>query len=320
MKEILLVGTGGTIAEVSRGGKAIMLTAGELVTSVDSISSIASVRAIDFMRVPSPAIQFADLLNISRTIRGEMEKRRPDGVIVTMGTDTLEENAYFLDLSVDIDVPFVITGSMRSRIDPGSDTDYNLESAVRAACSDSLKDLGAVVVMNGEIHHSRYVSKTNTGSVAAFQSPGFGPLGVISGKNVMLNNRVVSRQHVAADRVDDRVDLVRCCVGLDGSSIDAAVKMGTRGIVIEGFGGGDVTLSMVPAIRDALSRDVAVVLVSRCISGPIVQPALDFDGSPSSLAKDGVILANNTSGVKARIKLTLALGAGMKGETLKKFF
>ena len=98
------------------------------------------------------------------------------------------------------------------------------------------------------------------------------------------------------------------------------VKLGARGIVIEGFGGGDVTLAMVPAIKAALSRDVAVVLVSRCISGPIIQPALDFEGSPSSLAEAGVILASNTSGVKARVKLTLALSAGMKGKALKNFF
>jgi L-asparaginase len=319
MKEILLVGTGGTIAEVSRDGKGIMLTASELVASVDSISSTASVSAIDFLRVPSPAIQLTDLLNLSNTIRSEVKKRRPDGVIVTMGTDTLEENAYFLDLSVDTDVPLVVTGAMRSRLAPSSDTDYNLECAVLAASSDSLKDLGAVVVMNGEIHHARYVSKTNAGSVASFQSPGFGPLGVISGKKVVLNNRVASRQHVTADNVDARVDLIRCCVGLDGSPVEAAVKMGARGIVIEGFGGG-VTLSMVPAIREALAQRVSVVLVSRCISGPIVQPALDFDGSPSSLAKDGMILASNISGVKARIKLTLALSSGLKGKRLKGLF
>jgi L-asparaginase len=258
-------------------------------------------------------------LNLSNTIRSEVKKRRPDGVIVTMGTDTLEENAYFLDLSVDTDVPLVVTGAMRSRLAPSSDTDYNLECAVLAASSDSLKDLGAVVVMNGEIHHARYVSKTNAGSVASFQSPGFGPLGVISGKKVVLNNRVASRQHVTADNVDARVDLIRCCVGLDGSPVEAAVKMGARGIVIEGFGGG-VTLSMVPAIREALAQRVSVVLVSRCISGPIVQPALDFDGSPSSLAKDGMILASNISGVKARIKLTLALSSGLKGKRLKGLF
>jgi L-asparaginase len=320
MKEILLLGTGGTIAEVSRDGKAIMLTASELVASVGPISSIASVRAIDFLRVPSPAIQFTDLLNLSSTVQKELKKGKPDGVIVTMGTDTLEESAYFLDLTVETSVPLVVTGAMRSRIDPSSDTDYNLECAVRAASSDSLRDLGAVVVMNGEIHHARYVSKTNTGSVGSFQSPGFGPLGVISGEKVMLNNTLVSRQHVTADNVGARVDLIRCCVGLDGSPVEAAVRMGAKGIVIEGFGGGDVTLSMVPAVREALAQGVAVVLVSRCITGPIVQPALDFEGSPSSLAKDGVIIASNTSGVKARIKLTLALSAGLKGKRLKSLF
>ncbi len=320
MKEILFVGTGGTIAETSRDGEAIMLTADELVKSVPLIGSIASVSSIDFMRVPSPAIQFSDLLNLSKTIQNAIREKDPDGIVVTMGTDTLEENAYFLDLTLDTDIPAVVTGSMRSRILPSSDTDYNLETAVLAATSSSLRGLGVVVVMNGEIHHARYVSKTNTNSVASFQSTGFGPLGVIAGQNVILNNKIVTREHVRVDRIDVRVDLLRCCVGQDGSLVKAAVQLGAQGIVIEGFGGGDVTTAMLPAIKEALSNDVTVILVSRCISGPITQPALDFEGSPSSLAKEGVILANNTSGVKARVKLVLALSAGMKGTSLKKFF
>lgn len=320
MKQILLLGTGGTIAETRKGDKAIMLTAEELIKSVPAIASIASVTGVDFMRVPSPAIQFSDLLKLSQAVSKNISKSKTDGVIVTVGTDTLEELAYFLDLTVQTEKPLVVTGSMRSRFDSSSDTDYNLECAVLAASSEDLRGLGSVVVMNSEIHHSRYVSKTNTGSVGSFQSPGFGPLGVISRGKVMINNRIAARKLVPADSVDARVDLIRCCVGVDGSLIESAIERGAKGIVIEGFGGGDVTESMVQPIRDAVSQGVVVVLTSRCISGPLVQPALDFDGSSGALEKRGVILANNTSGVKARIKLTLALSNGMKPEAIREAF
>jgi L-asparaginase len=320
MKQILLVGTGGTIAEDVRNGEFVMLSAGELVASVSSILQIASVTSVDFIRVPSPAILFNDLLNLSKTIQKAISENKPDGIVVTMGTDTLEENAYFLDLTLDTDIPVIVTGSMRSRIHISSDTDYNLESAILAATSEKLKKIGVVVVMNGEIHHAKYVSKTNTSSVASFQSPGFGPLGFVSGGNVILSNSVLRHEHVKPEQISARVDLLRCCVGLDGSMLESALNLGSNGIVIEGFGGGDVTPALVPSIRKALTKGVAIVLVSRCISGPINQPALDFEGSPYSLAKEGVILANNTSGIKARVKLIVALSAGMRGSAIQEFF
>ena len=320
MKKILLIGTGGTIAEDISNGNEVMLTAESLVKSVRTLGSIASVEAIDFMKVPSPAIQFNDVLGISKKIRNEIHERKFDGVVVTVGTDTLEEAAYFLDLALDEKVPVVITGSMRSRIHSSSDTDYNLETAVLAAASDELEGVGAVVVMNGEIHQAKYVSKTNTSSVASFQSPGYGPIGVISGQKVILYAKPISRAHIRVDEVKSRVDLLTCCVGIDGSLVRAAIKLGADGLVVEAFGGGDVTPSLVPALEEAISNGLSVVLVSRCITGPITEAALDFEGSAKSLEKKGVILASNTSGVKARIKLVMALSAGVNGTSLKQLF
>jgi L-asparaginase len=317
---VALIGTGGTIAEAFYKGKPTMLTARELVESVPSIASIATVVPVDAVVLPSPAIDFQTLLDLSKKIDQVITTERPDGIVVTSGTDTLEENAYFLDLALNTELPLVITGAMRSRLGTNSDSEFNLHNAFVAASSDCLRDAGAVVAMNGELHQARYVMKTHTSSVSSFQSPGYGPLGAILENRVKLYAKPPMREYIRPSGVAPRVDLFKVCSGMDGSLIEAAIKLGAKGMVVEGFGPGDLTPGAASGIKNALMQGVTVVIVSRTLSGLLYEASLDFEGSLGSMRRLGAIGGSATTGLKARVKLMVALSAGMNPKAIRDAF
>ena len=309
MKKVLLISTGGTISSLRKaGGGAIPELAGQdFVRMFPELDSLAKVSATEFSRVPSFYLGFDELLRLSKSIEDALSTGEYDGVVITMGTDTMDEASYCLDLLLNLDAPVVITGAMRSPESPGSDTQMNLYNSVVAASSESLKGVGCVVCMNGELHHARYVAKMNTVSLSAFQSPGVGPIGVIRGNGVVLYMRNVQREHIRPERVDARVELVRYGIGMDGSLLQAALDLGAQGVVIEAFGGGHLGPSSIPVIEQAVARDIPVVLTSRCTSGELLEDTYGFEGSETHLKKIGVIFASGLVGVKARIKLILLL-------------
>jgi len=322
MKKILLIATGGTIASVKdREGLAIeTLTAEEMVRALPSVKSIATVTATQFSNIASENFDFKTMHGFSRDIDRIISTARPDGIVVTMGTNTMEECAYFLDLVLQTDIPVIVTGAMRNRSLPGSDADVNLHDAIVAASSDALRSAGVVVAMNGELHHSRYVMKNHTTAVSAFSSLGHGPLGVIHGDRAIVYCQVPLREHIRPDNLTARVDLIKYCMGMDGSLLDAAVRLGADGIVIEAFGGGNVTPASVPAIQTAISGGVVVVMVSRCIGGELLADTYATQGGEAHLKELGVIFASGMSGVKARIKLALALSSALSTAHIRTLF
>jgi len=174
--------------------------------------------------------------------------------------------------------------------------------------------------MNGELHHARYVAKTNTVSISTFQSPGVGPIGVVRGDTVVLYTQNLQREHVRPVNVDTRVDLIRYGMGMDGSLLEAAVKLGAKGVILEAWGGGHLVPATIPAIQDAIAKGIAVVMTSRCISGELLEKTYGFEGSETHLRKIGVIFASGLVGLKARIKLVLLLGAGKSLEEIRAAF
>jgi len=322
MKKVLLVSTGGTISSLRKAHEGIIpeLTGQDFLRMLPELESLAKVSAFEFSRVPSHYLGLDDLLRLSKSIEDALSTGEHDGVVITMGTNIMEEASYCLDLLLDLDVPVVITGAMRSPAMPSSDTQMNLYNSVVAASSESLKGAGCVVCMNGEIHHARYVAKTNTVSLSAFQSPGVGPIGVVRGRGVVLHTRNVQRERIRPESIDARVDLIRYGIGMDGSLLKAALDLGAQGVVIEAFGGGHLGPSSIPAIEQAIARDVPIVLTSRCMSGELLQDTYGFEGSEAHLKKIGVIFASGLVGVKARIKLILLLSVRRRMDAIRLAF
>lgn len=322
MRNVLLLSTGGTISSIKKEDGTVVpsLTGEDLVRMLPGIDSVASVTTFEFSRVPGQYLGFDDMLKLSRRIEDSLSTGDYSGVVVTMGTNVIEEAAYCLDLLLDLDAPVVVTGAMRNPSLISSDAQMNLYNSIVAASSESLKDCGCVVCMNGELHHARYVAKTNTVSTSTFQSPGVGPIGVIRGNRVVQYTTNVRREHVRPEKVGARVDLIRYGMSMDGSLLDAALKLGARGVVLEAWGGGHLVPSTIPAIQNAITKNVPVVLTSRCISGELLEDTYGFEGSETHLKRLGVIFASGLVGIKARIKLVLLLSSGRTTDEIRRAF
>jgi L-asparaginase len=322
MKRVLLLSTGGTISSVKGqdGTVAPALTAEDLVKTLPGIGSVATVDAREFRKVPGHYLGFQDMLELSKKIEESLSSSEYGGVVVTMGTNIIEEAAYCLDLLIRNDAPVVITGAMRNPSLPSSDAQMNLFNSIVSAASDSLRGAGCVVCMNGELHHARYVAKTNTTSISAFQSPGAGPIGVIRANKVVLQMRNARKDHIRPDTVEARVDLIRYGMSMDGSLLDASVNLGAKGIVLEAWGGGHLLPSSIPSIQGAMEKGIPVVMTSRCLSGELLENTYGFEGSETHLKRIGVIFASGLVGIKARIKLVLLLGAHKNVEQIRDAF
>jgi L-asparaginase len=310
---------GGTIATLDYSHAAAgrpTLTAEAIARSAPAIDEVADLRTAQFMQRPSPSITFADLL----ALRDEIALRTADGsagVVITQGTDTIEETAFALDLLCRGHAPVVLTGAMRSPSVPGSDGPANLLAAVQVAASAVARGLGVLVVFNDEIHAARFVSKTHTSKPSAFQSRIIGPIGWVSEGHPVIVSRPVGRfcLDVPSDAQVPAVALIRVALEDDGRILRSLPAQGFRGVVIEGFGGGHVTPPMVSAI-DRLATEMPVVLASRTGSGELLRGTYRYRGSETELLEIGAIPAGGLDGLKARILLSLCLAANPAGENV----
>ena len=309
--------TGGTIASVRRSGivgAAPALTAADIAASTVGLDQVADVHTSQFLQQASPSITIGDLLRL----RDEMAARVVDGsrgLVITQGTDSIEETAFVLDLLWQHDAPVVVTGAMRTPCAPGGDGPGNLLAAVQVAASQAARGVGVLVVFNDEIHAARFVHKGHTSSLAAFGSPLAGPIGWVSEGRPVLVTRPAGRAHLdltagltaAADIPP--VALLRLGLGDDGRLLPALAGLGYRGAVIDGFGGGHVTPAMVPLV-ERLATQMPVVLASRAGAGEVLTETYRYPGSEIELMALGVIRAGALDGLKARLLLTLCLAAG----------
>jgi L-asparaginase len=315
--------TGGTIASIpdERGdGAAPTLGVEELVRSVPEIAAVADLRAAQFLQLPSTAITFAHLLEL----RDEIKRRVADGaagVVVTQGTDTIEETAFALDLLWPAGAPIVITGAMRNPSLPGADGPANLLAAVQLAASPEARGLGALVVFNDEIHGARFVAKVHTSSLSAFRSSPAGPLGWLSEGRPVIAVKPAGRVHVnvPSDASMPPVALVRIALDDDGRLLAALSSLGFAGAVIEGFGGGHVTPPMVPLV-ERLAAQMPVVLSSRTGSGEVLRGTYRYRGSEIELLELGLVRAGSLNGMKSRVLLSLCLAAGLGRDGVARAF
>ncbi|GGA61131.1 L-asparaginase [Ornithinibacillus halotolerans] len=254
--------------------------------------------------LPSPHITPNHMLQLAKTVEKLLTEY--EGVVITHGTDTLEETAYLLDLVLDTEKPVILTGAMRSSNEIGSDALYNLISSIRVVLSPAAYSKGVLVVMNDEIHSAVNVTKTSTSNVATFQSPQYGPIGIITKETIIFHHQLISRTTYPVENITKNVPLLKAYAGMDSTIIDLIANGNPDGLIIEGLGQGNLPKQTIPAIKRILAKDIPIILVSRSFRGN-VQPTYSYEGGGKKLKELGVIFTNGLTGPKARIKLLIAL-------------
>lgn len=305
--------------DAKAGGAVPALSGQEIISLVPGLDQIAEISTLDFARLPGPHMTPAKMLQLGQVIACELTKERLDGVVVTHGTDTLEETAFLLDLVLDSQKPIVFAGAMRNSSELGWDGPVNLRSAVRVASSSAARGLGVLVVMNDQILAAAEATKCHTDARETFQSRDSGPLGYVEADAVRIVHRCAAREHIAASHLEDKVEIIKLASGSDGQLVRCAVESGIRGIVIEGLGCGNAPVTAIDEVERAISTGIPVVITSRCWRGPVLE-TYAYEGAAKRLSQSGAILGGNLSSHKARIKLMLLLGAGADIERVRRSF
>lgn len=322
-KRIVVIFTGGTISmAVDKELNAAIpsLSGREILSYIDDIDQIAEIIEDNYVSVPSPYMTPEMMLELAQKVDHYLTDPEIDGVIITHGTDTLEETAYFLDLYLRSPKPVILVGAMRNVSELGYDGPANLVAAIKTACANEAQNKGVMVVMNDDINAANEVMKTHTMALDTFKSLEFGPLGIVDHENVLFYRDSTHKSpHIPANFVETNVHLIKVVAGMDGTLIDYLVSQGAKGIVIEALGRGNVPPMMVDSIKHAIDKGVYVVLVSRCPKGR-VSDSYGYQGGGKHLHDLGVIFGGNLSGQKARIKLMLALGYQPNKEYIQSIF
>ena len=314
--------TGGTISmsiDPTMGGASPALSGEEIVAQVIGLKEIADFEIINFARLPGPHVTPSIMLELAHAVRLVLQRENIDGVVITHGTDTLDETAYFLDLVLQSVKPVVFVGAMRNSSELSWDGPANLIAAVRVATTVEARGLGVLVAMSEEIIAAREVIKTHTESVDTFQSRDYGPIGLIDKDRIIIARRTTDQEYIQTDNIEMAVETMKMVSGGDGKFIDYAIAQGVRGLVLEAFGRGNVPPGYMGAIDRAAKTGIPMVLTSRCSRGRTLD-AYAYEGAGKTLTKLGVILGGVLPSHKARIKLILALGAGWSTDRIRQSF
>ena len=304
------------------GGVAPRLAGADLLTSVPGLERAgAEVTVHDFRQVPSSSLTIDDILDLAAAIRDQTgpgpDGAGVDGVVVSQGTDTIEETSFLLDLVYDGDAPVVFTGAMRNPTLAGADGPANLLAAVTVAAAPQTRGLGGLVVLGDELHAARFVQKAHTTSVTAFVSPPAGPLGFVAEGRVVVLTRPDRRPPLPALAALPslpprgqavRTGLVTMVLGDDGALLEAAALC-FDGLVLAGYGAGHVPAAVAGQL-DRLARRIPVVLASRTGAGTVLARTYGYPGSERDLRDRGLIGAGFLDPLKARLLLHLLLTAG----------
>lgn len=321
MNKVAVIFNGGTIAmKVDPKLKAAVpsITGEEIMTLVTGIEAYAEVESFQFSSAPSPHMTPAIMMDLAKLVRKLVQKDYA-GVVVTHGTDTLEETAYLLDLTVKTDKPIVFTGSMRSGSELGYDGPANLAASICTAAAWESRSRGVLVCLNGELNTAAEVTKANSMALNAFRTPTYGPVGIVDNNQVIFYRNSLRHETHEIEELNQKVALVKTYTGMDSSFLDFCLVEGYEGIVIEGMGRGNIPPQMVPGVRRAIENGVPVVLVSRCFEGRVFD-SYGYPGGGRNLRQLGIILGDNLNGQKARIKLMVALSVTHDMATVREWF
>ncbi|MER7688143.1 asparaginase [Streptomyces sp. NPDC097610] len=320
-RAVLVLTLGGTIAmtrTAASPGVTPTLTGSDLVAAVPDLQDVAKATVEDFRRKSGASLTISDIAGlVDRLKRADSEGI--DGVVVTQGTDTLEETAYLADLYYQGSTPVVFTGAMRTAETAGADGPANLLAAVQTSVSEEARGAGVLVVLGDEIHAARHVRKMHTTSTGAFDSPNTGPLGhVVEG--AARFHRSLSRITPVPLPVGDlpQVEIVTASLGSSGTLLEG-LESKVAGLVVAAFGVGHVPATWCSRL-EALAAAMPVILASRIGTGPVLSSTYGFPGSESDLLARGLINAGALDPYKARLLLAAHLAAGTPRHEIAKAF
>jgi L-asparaginase len=315
-RSISVLAMGGTIStNAGPMGALPRFGAKELTEALVGESGPITIRSRDIIKVSGRGVTPQNMWDLAEAVREEIAGGA-DGIVITHGTDTLEETAYAMALLVDTSVPVVVTGAMRVPGTPGADGPANLAAALAVAQNAEFAGFGPVVVFQDEIHAARWVAKTHSTRVAAFTSPGSGPVGhVVEGRAVAFVGAPASERLPAASPPDKRVELLWAAAGVDGMIVDAIADQ-VDGLVIAGTGGGHVNPPLADALIRLVGRGRPVILASRSADPQVLNHTYGGPGSEVHLLSEGLHSAGNLQPLKARLRLIFGLSAGVPAAEL----
>lgn len=325
MKKIHVLATGGTIAgsadsdTATTGYQAGAIGIDALLAAVPEIQQIAEVSGEQIAAVDSKDMTQEVQLRLARRCKELLAFADMDGIVVTHGTDTMEETAYLLSLLACTDKPVVLTGAMRPATAISADGPLNLLDAVRVAASDEARDQGVLVVMNNQIDGAHDVTKSHTTAVHTFQSPNGGSLGTVEDGAVKFSRRSRFAHLENSLRISETVHelpdvrILYGCIGDDGLLVKAAIKAGAKGIVYAGMGNGSLPAPAEEKLAEAVKQGIAVVRSSRGYAGNVTV-------AEESYEKAGILRSGSLNPQKARILLQLALANGNEAKEIQAWF
>lgn len=312
MKNIYLLTTGGTIASVENeeGRFASGQLPGEELVKKLNIPPHITLRVESILQKPSFHITLQDLVAIKNRLHELLEDENVDGIVITHGTDTLEESAYFLDLTVPTKKPIVITGSQRAPSDEASDALTNLRHAIIAAGEDDLINAGVVVVFNERIYTAKYVKKEHAANVQGFTSFGFGYIGVVDNDRVFIYQKPLKQEtYPFNDQKIPTVDIINGYLDADAKFLRCAIAHQVDGIILDGAGRGQVPPTYMEAVEEAIKNNIKIVLTTSSEEG-FTHTTYEYEGSAYDLYRKGVVLGGDLHSKKARMKLIVLLSSG----------
>ena len=319
--QVTVLSTGGTIASTGGAEGATPTREGEeLIAAVPELEDTADIATEQVTQIPSFEMDAETLETIGRRVRDLDESSSVDGVVLTHGTDTMEETAYYLDVALHPETPVFVTGAQRRPDEYSSDGPSNLRTAFRAAERFHDSDAGGVFVAFDEaIHTARTVTKTHTSKLNAFRSVDTGPVAAVDREGVVVHRKPKSETvHVPTTSLDATVHTVKSGSGVTGELFEAVLEQDVDGIVVEATGLGNTTAGIGTAVQDAIREGVSVVVTSRCLEGRTA-PVYGGDGGGERLREYGAVFAGNLPAQKARLKLLLALSAYDDGKIRRVF-
>jgi len=310
---VVLISLGGTIASLpGSSGRAIAgaLSGKELMDRLQ-IESDCPIEVITLYQKPSNAITTDDLLQLRELCLELSQRKDVVGLVVSQGTDTLEDTAYFLDTSLALeDTALVVTGAQRAPYAPGSDAGPNLRDAIKVASAPQARGAGALVLFNQEIHGASYVRKLSSYQLNGFGSPGIGPVGFVDGDEVRLTRQLQRLCAIAPGEQLPRVDIIPVALGASPALLEAAVASGAQGLIIDAVGRGQVPPGWMEPLGVIRAAGVPVVVVSSTQWGGLAE-AYEYQGSLAEQVAIGVLKASYLNARKARLRLMCALSCNM---------
>lgn len=320
---VVMIATGGTIAmKIDPVKKAPVpaISGEDLLSTVPEIAKVARIEVKNLANVPSDYMDPVLWVALQKSVVEALARPEVAGVIVSHGTDTLEETAYFLDLTVNSEKPIVLIGAQHNASERDFDGPRNLVNAARICVSPDARGKGAMIALNNQINAAREVTKTHTSDVETFKSGDFGFLGNVDSDRVVFYRTPLRRQHVplTQDKLP-YVEIVAMYGGADGAMIRSAVAGGAKAIVVQALGWGNMNIPMYEAVLEAIAKKVAVVVSTRVQNGRVL-PVYGFKGGGKTLKDAGAVMADNLQPQKARILAMLALQKTSDPKELQKLF